>query len=89
MIFLDEATANVDPENENDLMRAIQALTVEKTVIMIAHRLKTVEHADQILVIDHGRIVQQGTHESLLAQEGLYKTFIGERREAASWKVRA
>ena len=89
VIFLDEATANVDPENENDLMRAIQALTVEKTVIMIAHRLKTVEHADQILVIDHGRIVQQGTHESLLAQEGLYKTFIGERREAASWKVRA
>ena len=89
VIFLDEATANVDPENENDLMRAIQALTVEKTVIMIAHRLKTVEHADQILVIDHGRIVQQGTHESLLAQKGLYKTFIGERREAASWKVRA
>ena len=88
VIFLDEATANVDPENENELMRAIQALTAEKTVIMIAHRLKTVEHADQILVIDHGRIVQQGTHESLLAQEGLYKTFIGERREAASWKVR-
>ena len=89
VIFLDEATANVDPENENELMRAIQALTAEKTVIMIAHRLKTVEHADQILVIDHGRIVQQGTHESLLAQEGLYKTFIGEHREAASWKVRA
>ena len=78
VIFLDEATANVDPENENELMRAIQALTAEKTVIMIAHRLKTVEHADQILVIDHGRIVQQGTHESLLAQEGLYKTFIGD-----------
>ena len=89
VIFLDEATANVDPENENELMRAIQALTAEKTVIMIAHRLKTVEHADQILVIDHGWIVQQGTHESLLAQEGLYKNFIGERREAASWKVRA
>ena len=70
-------------------MRAIQALTAEKTVIMIAHRLKTVEHADQILVIDRGRIVQQGTHESLRVQEGLYKTFIGERREAASWKVRA
>ena len=88
VIFLDEATANVDPENENELMRAIQALTAEKTVIMIAHRLKTVEHANQILVIDHGRIVQRGTHESLLAQEGLYKNFIGERREAASWKVR-
>jgi ATP-binding cassette subfamily B protein len=88
VIFLDEATANVDPENENELMRAIQALTEEKTVIMIAHRLKTVEHADQILVIDHGRIVQQGTHESLMAEDGIYKTFIGERREAASWKVR-
>ena len=88
VIFLDEATANVDPENENELMRAIQALTAEKTVIMIAHRLKTVEHADQILVIDHGKIVQQGTHESLMTEEGLYKTFIGERREAASWKVR-
>ena len=89
VIFLDEATANVDPENENELMGAIRALTAEKTVIMIAHRLKTVEHADQILVIDHGRIVQQGDHESLMAEEGLYKTFIGERREAASWKVRA
>ena len=89
VIFLDEATANVDPENENELMRAIQALTEEKTVIMIAHRLKTVEHADQILVIDRGKIVQRGTHESLMAEDGIYKTFIGERREAASWKVRS
>ena len=88
VIFLDEATANVDPENENELMRAIQALTAEKTVIMIAHRLKTVEQADQILVIDHGKIAQQGNHESLMAEDGLYKTFIGERREAVSWKVR-
>lgn len=88
VIFLDEATANVDPENENELMQAIQALTKEKTVIMIAHRLKTVEHADRILVVDHGKIVQQGTHSELMAQEGLYKDFIGERREAASWKVR-
>jgi len=88
IVILDEATAYTDPENENELMRAIQALTAEKTVVMIAHRLKTVEHADQILVIDHGRIVQQGNHESLMAEEGIYKTFIGERREAASWKVR-
>ena len=87
VIFLDEATANVDPENENELMQAIQALTNEKTVIMIAHRLKTVEHADQILVVDHGRIVQQGTHEQLMATEGIYKNFISERREAASWKI--
>ena len=88
VIFLDEATANVDPENENDLMRAIQALTEEKTVIMIAHRLKTVEHADQILVVDHGKIVQQGTHGELMEEEGIYRNFISERREAASWKVK-
>jgi ATP-binding cassette subfamily B protein len=88
VIFLDEATANVDPENENDLMKAIQALTEEKTVIMIAHRLKTVEHADQILVIDHGKIVQQGTHENLMKEDGIYRNFISERREAASWKVK-
>lgn len=87
IIFLDEATANIDPENENELMRAIQALTAEKTVIMIAHRLKTVEKADQILVIDKGRIVQQGTHAALMEQEGIYRKFIGERREVASWKV--
>ena len=88
VIFLDEATANVDPENENDLMKAIQALTAEKTVIMIAHRLKTVEHADQILVVDHGKIVQQGSHENLMQEEGIYRIFISERREAASWKVK-
>ncbi|MBQ8306265.1 MAG: ABC transporter ATP-binding protein [Blautia sp.] len=88
VIFLDEATANVDPENENDLMQAIQALTAEKTVIMIAHRLKTVEHADQILVVDHGKIVQHGTHEELMKEEGIYRSFISERREAASWKVK-
>ena len=88
VIFLDEATANVDPENENDLMKAIQALTKEKTVIMIAHRLKTVEHADQILVVDHGKIVQQGSHGKLMEEEGIYRSFISERREAASWKVK-
>ena len=82
VIFLDEATANVVPENENELMKAIQALTAEKTVIMIAHRLKTVEHADQILVVDHGRIVQQGTHVSLMEQNGIYKDFICLREES-------
>ena len=78
----------MDPENENELMQAIQALTAEKTVIMIAHRLKTVEHADQIMVVDHGEIVQQGTHAELMEQDGIYKRFISERREAASWKVK-
>ena len=67
-----EATANVDPENEDRLQKAIEALTRNKTIIMIAHRLKTVRHADQILVIDHGRIVQQGNHEkTLLAEPGI------------------
>lgn len=88
VIFLDEATANVDPENENELMRAIEALTKEKTVVMIAHRLKTVEHADQILVVDHGQVVQRGTHAQLMEQEGIYRNFVSERREAASWKVK-
>ena len=88
VIFLDEATANVDPENENELMRAISFLTNEKTVILIAHRLKTVSKANQILVLDHGRIVQSGSHEELLKENGIYRDFIQERKEAVSWKVR-
>ena len=87
IIILDEATANVDPENENLLMKAVESLTKEKTVIMIAHRLKTVEHADQIFVIDHGRIVQHGRHDELLREDGIYRRFIGERKEAAGWKI--
>ena len=87
IIILDEATANVDPENEQELMEAITALTHEKTVIMIAHRLKTVRHADQILVVDKGQIVQRGTHEELVAVDGIYRRFVAERRQAASWKV--
>lgn len=63
IIILDEATANVAPENEKELMEAVAELTHDKTVIMIAHRLKTVRHADQIFVVDHGEIVQQGTHD--------------------------
>lgn len=89
IIILDEATANVDPENEEALMQAIQALTRDKTIIMIAHRLKTVEHADQILVLDQGRIVEQGKHRELLAKRGLYSRFIQEKRSAASWRIQA
>ena len=88
VIFLDEATANIDPENENELMQAIEALTREKTVVMIAHRLKTVERANQILVVDQGRIVQRGTHETLMAEDGIYRRFVGERVEAAGWTVK-
>ena len=87
IIILDEATANVDPENEKELMEAVGELTHDKTVIMIAHRLKTVRNADQIFVVDGGRIVQQGTHDELVAQDGLYRRFVVERRQAAGWKV--
>ena len=87
VIILDEATANVDPESETELTAAIEALTKEKTIIMIAHRLKTVRHADQIYVVDNGRIVQHGTHSELLAEEGIYRTFVEGRKEAASWKI--
>ena len=87
IIILDEATANVDPENEEALMQAIQALTCDKTIIMIAHRLKTVEHADQILVLDKGHIVEQGKHQDLLAKQGIYSKFIQERKTAASWRI--
>lgn len=89
IIILDEATANVDPENEEALMQAIHSLTKDKTIIMIAHRLKTVEHADQIIVLNQGRIVEQGKHQELLAKQGLYSRFIQERRSAASWRIQA
>lgn len=87
IVILDEATANVDPENEAELQAAIEALTHDKTIIMIAHRLKTVRHADQILVVDNGRIVQRGTHEELIGQTGIYNHFVTGRKEATSWKL--
>lgn len=87
VIILDEATASVDPENEAELQAAIDELTHDKTIIMIAHRLKTIRGADQILVLDQGRIVQQGRHEELLEQEGMYRRFANARELAASWKL--
>ena len=87
IIILDEATANVDPENEKELMEAIDELTREKTVIMIAHLLKTVRNAGQILVVDKGRIVQRGTHAELAQQDGIYRRFIADREKAVGWKL--
>src|SRR5699024_9033818 len=87
VVILDEATANVDPENEDRLQKAIEALTRNKTILMIAHRLKTVRNADQILVLDGGQIVQRGTHSQLMAQEGLYQAFVSGRKECGQWKL--
>ena len=87
VIILDEATANVDPKNEARLQKASEALTHEKTVLMIAHRLKTVRGADQILVLSDGEIVQRGTHEELIKEPGIYADFVGGKREAAGWRL--
>lgn len=87
IVILDEATASVDPENEEELQKAIDALTHNKTIIMIAHRLKTVRSADQILVLNGGKITQRGTHEMLAKQPGLYADFLKAREEAAGWKL--
>ena len=87
VIILDEATANIDPENERDLMEAVHALTREKTVIMIAHRLKTVRNADQIIVLDKGRISEEGKHDELINKGGIYARFIDSRKKAVSWKL--
>lgn len=89
IVILDEATANVDPENEDRLQKAIEELTRDKTIIMIAHRLKTVRNADQILAVDEGRIVQKGKHEELIGQKGIYADFVLGRREAIGWKLQA
>ena len=77
----------MDPENEDRLQKAIEALTRDKTILMIAHRLRTVRSADQILVLSDGRIVQQGRHEELIGQPGIYADFVGGKKEATSWKL--
>ena len=87
IIILDEATANVDPENEAELQEAVKVLTAGKTLVMIAHRMKTVQEADQILVLDQGRIVQRGRHAELMQQGGIYADFVCSRRSAESWRI--
>ena len=85
IVILDEATASIDSENEHLIQQAISELTIGKTVIVIAHRLATIEHADQILVIDKGQVVQKGTHQQLVQQNGLYRRFITIREQAEGW----
>ena len=87
IVILDEATSSVDPENEHLLLAAIRELTAGKTLISIAHRLSTVRDADQIVVVDQGRIVQQGTHDALMAQDGLYRRFVQIREQAEGWRL--
>ena len=87
IVIFDEATANVDPENEDRLQSAMEELTRDKTVIMIAHRLKTVRNAEKILVLNEGRIVQEGKHEDLIREKGIYAQFVKDRREAIGLKL--
>lgn len=88
IVLLDEATASLDPENEMFVQRAIDALIQHKTVVVIAHRLRTVQHADQIVVLDKGRVEQVGTHRELLAQGGLYEKLWEGQQKAGSWRLR-
>ena len=87
IIILDEATASVDPENEHLIQAAISELTKGKTIVTIAHRLATIEQADQILVVDDGQIVQRGTHSELANVPGRYKDFVDIRRRSEGWKI--
>ncbi len=87
IIILDEATASIDPENEHLIQQAISELTRGKTVITIAHRFATIEQADQILVIDDGAVVQQGTHDSLVNVPGKYKEFVDIRKKSEGWNI--
>lgn len=87
IVVLDEATAFADPENEALIQKALSELTRGKTVLMIAHRLSTVVHADRICVVDGGRVAESGSHEELLAAEGLYARMWREYRQAGTWRI--
>lgn len=87
IVILDEATSSVDPENQHILLTAINELTKGKTLIIIAHRLSTIRNADQIVVLDGGSIVQQGTHKTLIQQDGVYRRFVQIRKTTFSWKL--
>ena len=87
LLILDEATASVDPENEQLIQQAIGQLTAGKTVVVIAHRLATVEASDQILVVDGGTVAQRGTHDQLMAEGGTYRRFVEIRRRAEGWRI--
>lgn len=87
IVVLDEATAFADPENERLIQQALKELMTGKTVLMIAHRLTSVQDVDQILVIDQGQIAEQGTHEELLNQKGLYEKMWNEYQRSIAWTL--
>ncbi len=87
IIILDEATASLDPENETLIQTALEKLTQGKTTIIIAHRLATIQKADQIIVLEDGKIAQKGTHDSLLKENGVYRHFINIRQAAENWEL--
>ena len=87
IVILDEATSSIDPENEHELLKAIAELTKNKTLISIAHRMTTVRNADQIIVLSDGQIVQQGTHQTLISQDGIYRNFLTIRTQSAGWQI--
>ena len=87
IIVLDEATAFADPENEHQIQKGFETLMQGKTVVMIAHRLSTVKNADNILVLEDGEIKEQGTHNELLAQNGLYAKMLSDYQSSVDWKV--
>lgn len=88
IIILDEATAFSDPENEYLIQKAFQNLSKNKTVIMIAHRLSTIKNADKILVVNDGKIVEEGTHNSLLKENGIYTNMWNDYQKSIKWRVK-
>ncbi len=86
-VILDEATAFADPENEHIIQASLKELSKNKTTLMIAHRLSTVAHADRILVMENGKIVESGTHQELVTQDGAYRKLWDEYQKAANWKI--
>ena len=87
VVLLDEATAALDPENEVEVQQAINTLIAGRTVIVIAHRLKTIRNADRIIVLEEGRIAEQGTHDELLSRPGLYAKLWNIQEQTSGWKL--
>ena len=87
-VILDEATASVDADNESYIQEAISELCRGKTLLVIAHRLNTIRGADQILVVSDGTIIQRGNHETLMAEDGVYRNFVAVRQQSRGWMRR-